>query len=342
MIFVSKSWKIAIYLFGFGILTLIAVFFGAPTRKEYTTGEVAGAQTNLAIFVEPEAEEGPIVEAIKKAQKEILVEVYLLSDNEVLTALEEASARGVLVRVMMEENPFGGGNINETTEARLTKVGISHKWTNPSFALTHQKSIVIDRETLFVLNQNLTESAFKKNREFNIIDFNKSHVDEAVGIFEADWNRSAPSIKEQDLVVSPVNSRDKLAALLRSAKFSIDIYAEVVEDDEMVRILSDKAQQMPVRIILPDYSKIPSNKIDAEKLMEAGAEVRTMSSPYVHAKLIIVDGVRGYLGSINFTGHSMDLNRELGILFSQGDIISQAQEVFNKDFQNADTWTKIQ
>ncbi len=338
----NKSWKIAIYLLGFGILTLVAAVFGAPVRKEYTPGQVAGAKTNLTIFVQPEASETPIVDAFKSAKGEILVEVYLLSDNEVLTALEEAFKRGVSVKVMMEEHPFGGGNINKVSAKRLEEDGIPFKWTNPTFALTHEKSIVVDREILFVLNQNLTESAFKRNREFNIVDYNKNHVDEVVKIFEADWNRETPEVKEQDLVVSPINSRDKLTSLLKSAKYSIDTESEVIEDDEIVEVLSGKAKTIPVRMILPDFAKIESNKIDAEKLLAAGVQIKLMSSPYVHAKLIIVDGVRGYVGSVNFTGASMDLNRELGILFSQGDVISKAQNIFEEDWQNASELTTIQ
>lgn len=338
----SKTWKFALYLLLFGILTLTAAIFGAPTRKEYTPGEVAGAKTNLSIFVEPEAGETPIVEAINEAQKEILVVVYLLSDDEVLTALEVADARGVGVKVMIEENPFGGGNINETTAARLQGSGIEFKFTNPTFALTHQKTIIIDRQMVFILNQNITESAFDRNREFNIIDYNPAHVLEAVAMFEADWERKGYTAKENDLVVSPDNSRDKLTSLLKSAKYSIDSEAEVIEDDEIAEILSAKAKTIPVRIIIPDLSRIPSNKIDAEKLISAGVQVKTLSSPYMHAKLILVDGVRGYSGSINFTGHSMDLNRELGILFSQGDIIARAQGTFEEDWLNATDLVKIQ
>lgn len=338
----SKSWKIALYLLVFGVLTLSAAMFGAPVRKEYTPGEVAGAKTALSIFVQPEAGEEPIVEAIGQAKKEVLVEVYLFSDNEVLTALEEAHKRGVSVRVMIEENPFGGGNINETTAARLRSAGLQFKFTNPTFALTHQKSIIVDREMVFILNQNLSESAFDRNREFNIIDYNQGHVEEAVSIFEADWERINYQPKEQDLVVSPTNSRDKLTSLLKSARYSIDTEAEVIEDDEIVGILSEKAQTLPVRMIIPEPDRIPSNKIDAEKLIGAGVQIRSLRSPYVHAKLILVDGVRGYLGSINFTGHSMDLNRELGILFSQRDIISKTQQVFEEDWQNAEKLTTIE
>ena len=160
----SKSWKIALYLLLFGVLTLSAALFGAPVRKEYAPGEVAGAKTALSIFVQPGTGEGPIVEMIEQAKNEVLVEVYLFSDNEELTALEGAHARGVTVRVMIEEQPFGGGNINETTAARLRSAGLQFKFTNPTFALTHQKSIVVDREMVFILNQNLSEIAFERIR----------------------------------------------------------------------------------------------------------------------------------------------------------------------------------
>lgn len=337
----NRTWKIAIYLLGFGFLTLIAALFGAPTRKEYTPGEVAGAKTNLSVFIQPVAKEKPITDAISQAKKEVLVEVYLLSDNEILESLERAYERGVVIKVMVEEHPFGGGNINKVSAERLQKAGIQFKFTNPTFALTHQKSIIVDNNTLFVLNQNLTESAFRRNREFDIVDTNPGHVEEAVKIFEADWDRTRYNPTQEDLIVSPVNSRDKLKALLMSAKQKIDIEMEVIQDDEIVEILSEKSQSVPVRIIIPDLKKLSSNKEDVSKLLKAGVQVKTLSNPYMHAKLITVDEAKGYAGSINFTSASMDLNRELGILFSQDDVVFDVQKVFNDDWQNASELDKI-
>ena len=77
--------------------------------------DVLGAKTNTTLFVEPDAGRTPIIDAIDSAQKEVLVEVYLLSDKSVINALDKAKNRGVSVKVMLEEHPFGGGSLNSRT-----------------------------------------------------------------------------------------------------------------------------------------------------------------------------------------------------------------------------------
>ena len=64
----------------------------------------AGA-TGLQVFVEPEAGETPVLHAIEGAQRSVWVEVYLLTDRNVINALEDAANRGVDVRVLLELNP---------------------------------------------------------------------------------------------------------------------------------------------------------------------------------------------------------------------------------------------
>ncbi len=63
--------------------------------------------------------------------------------------------------------------------------------------------------------------------------------------------------------------------------------------------------------------------------------MKILSSPYVHAKLLLVDGERAYIGSVNFSAQSMDKNRELGILVSQPDVIERLKGVFETDWASA-------
>ncbi len=65
--------------------------------------------------------------------------------------------------------------------------------------------------------------------------------------------------------------------------------------------------------------------------------MKILSSPYVHAKLLLVDGERAYIGSVNFSAQSMDKNRELGILVSQPDIIEKLRQTFEIDFESTTT-----
>jgi len=331
----KNPWKIPLFLLLFGILTIIGVFFKDLGQKQYEPGEVLGQKTNLELFVQPEVGRQPILEAINSAGSEILVEVYLLSDKQIIDSLVEARNRGVKVQIMMEQHPFGGGNVNKNTASFLDQEAMDFKWANPTFALTHEKAMIVDREILFILNQNLTKTAFDKNREYNIIDHNLEEVTEAVNIFEADWNRSGVSPTAANLVVSPENSRGKLTGLINSAQSSIDLEVEIIQDNDMIKLLSDRVKIIPVRMIIPDLGKIPANKDEAMELKNAGVVVRTLKSPYLHAKLILVDQLRAYLGSINLSDASMDQNRELGILISQGDIISKLSETFEKDWERA-------
>lgn len=270
--------------------------------------------------------------AIDKANREILVEVYLLSDKQIIQALETASNRGVAVRILLEKHPFGGSNVNIKTYQELQRTHIPVKWTSNAFSLTHEKAMVIDGQEAFVLNQNLTVSSFSKNREYDIEDFNPEDVGEIRRMFIADWERKNFTPTDDNLVISPVSSRDGLSALIQSATKSIVMETEVIEDRSLVDLLASKSRTISLYIITPTLSQISSNKPALDTLSRAGAHVKTISSPYMHAKLILVDDSKAYVGSVNLSTQSMDENRELGIIISQRDIVSKLSEDFAADW----------
>lgn len=328
----GKGLKISFYILLLGILTLYAAVFRTTPREMYSPAEVLGARTGLRLFIQPETGRDPILEAINFAQSEILVEVYLFSDQEVIRALERAHDRGVSVKIMMEQHPFGGGNININTYFLLTTTGVATQWANPAFALTHEKAIIVDGREVCILNQNLTTAAFTKNREYNVCDDNREDASEAKNIFTADWERKNYTPTAVNLVVSPDNSRGKLTTLIASAQKSLDLEMEVLQDSKIIELLTEKSKTIPVRIITPPPEKIAGNR------KVPRAMVKTLSSPYLHAKLLLVDGQYAYVGSVNFSSQSLDKNRELGILISQPDIIEGLNQAFENDWAVASTY----
>ncbi len=316
------------------LLVYLWFFFLHPTPKA-SEKQVLGTNTNLTLFIEPDAGDKPILDAINSAQKEILIEVYLLSDKDVIASLESAKAKGVAVNVMLEEHPFGGGNLNPKTKNELVSKGVAVLWSNPKFALTHEKAIVIDDTIAFILSQNLTASAFTKNREFDVIDKNIDDVNEIRSIFLADWNRENFSPSDTSLLESPVNSRPTLESLISNAQKEIDIEVEVIEDKEIIALLKQKAQILNVNLILPTLAQISSNKKAIDSLVNGGVKVKTMSNPYVHGKTIIADDSKAYVGSVNFSTQSLDSNRELGIIISDSNIVQILQNTFTSDWNNA-------
>lgn len=311
MNFVSKSLKYSLYLFFFGLLTVYAVFFRSGNQKPVTPAAIPGASTNLELLIQPTAGHAPLIEKINSAQTELLVKVYLLSDKEIISAIKNVHNRGVPTYVMLEEHPFGGGNLNPPTFTSLQTAGVNIKWSNPTFALTHEKTITVDGQTTCILNQNLSASSFTKNREYNICTANPADVNEVRQIFFADWNRTGYTPTVTNLVISPDTARSKITALINSAQKSLDVEMEVIEDKDMSDLLDQKAKTIPVRIITPEKLK----------------------SPYIHAKLIIADGIKSYSGSVNLTTASLDQNREIGIIVSDPAIIGEEAQTFESDWQ---------
>src|SRR5215211_7073617 len=103
------------------------------------------SQTNSAtlavtgVFIEPGDGRAPILDEIQATQRSIDLEIYIITDDAILQALEEAQRRGIAVRVILEEQPFGGGCGQEGIFARLESAGIAVRWGNPVFRFSHIK-----------------------------------------------------------------------------------------------------------------------------------------------------------------------------------------------------------
>jgi cardiolipin synthase len=284
------------------------------------------------IFIQPGDGRAPLLDEIRAARQSIDLEVYLLSDETILQSLEEAQRRGVAVRVILEEHPFGGGGGQKEIFARLENAGIAVRWGSPVFRFSHIKMMVVDEAVTVIMNQNLTPSAFTANREFGVVTNQPDAVEAAAAIFDADWTRGAEPAPGP-LVVSPTNAREQLLALVRGARVSLDIYAEVLRDPEMLDALATAAERgISVRIIVSPSADFAT---EVAELTTAGVEIRLSTSLYIHAKLIVADGQRAFIGSQNLSATSLDQNRELGIIVDDPVNLARLTRTFAVDFRAA-------
>src|SRR5205823_5682427 len=153
------------------------------------------------------------------------------SSKPVLAALERAAARGVRVRILLEQHPYGTGSAVPALVYRsLQAHGVSVGWANPAFRYTHAKFLVADRGQALIGTMNWTTSAFTTNREFGVIDGDPAVVGESEAVFAADVRRSGVQGSVAALVVSPLNARARLLQLIGSARRTLDVYAEETYD----------------------------------------------------------------------------------------------------------------
>src|ERR1700694_1510731 len=91
------------------------IYIGTSTGTSTSGGCQSNCSTGsgtqgVQVFVEPDGGEHPIHNAIEAAKKSGWLEMYILSDRNVIRALEDAANHGVDVRVMLEPHPFGSGS----------------------------------------------------------------------------------------------------------------------------------------------------------------------------------------------------------------------------------------
>jgi phosphatidylserine/phosphatidylglycerophosphate/cardiolipin synthase-like enzyme len=189
---------------------------------------------------------------------------------------------------------------------------------------------------------NLTKSALggssgATNREYAIVDTNADEVREAQAIFQADWDRQTPALADPNLVVSPVNSRPKLEQLLQSARSTLILEEEEMYDADMEgQLIAAAKRGVAVQVILPATpADNPNANQDVPRLTQADVQVRYSQTLYMHAKLIVADGTRAFVGSENFSGQSLDGNRELGIIVADPAAIATLQATFARDWGSA-------
>lgn len=311
---------------------------GSTCQGNCTAGPgVQGVQ----VFVEPNAGDSPITGAIHSAKKSVWLEIYELTDTNVIHALEDDANNGIDVRVMLEPHPFGASSPTRVMD-ELKAAGAKVETSNPAFALTHEKGMVIDNTTAYIMTSNFSRSGLGgysnssyDNREYDIIDNNATDVQAVVAIFQADWNRTTAQFNDPNLVVSPVNSRGAFTTLISSAHNTLLIEAEEMNDSMIEQAISAAASRgVHVEVILPSPkgSSYDSNSQGIANIKQSGVAVKEDSQHYMHAKIIVVDGQKAFVGSENISTQSFDQNRELGIIVSDSNVLNTLQQTFQQDW----------
>ena len=159
-----------------------------------------------SLIVMPDDSARPILDAIAAAKKSLRIKMFLFSDPALLAGVIGAQKRGVKVRVMLNPARRGGEPENEATRKKLEKAGVEVIDSNPAFAVTHEKSMVVDDETAFVKSLNWETKNFTETRDYAVTTAHRGEVAEIVACFEADWHRKKFDAGATAAIVLPSSS----------------------------------------------------------------------------------------------------------------------------------------
>lgn len=288
------------------------------------------------VVVTPDDGDAPVLALINGAKTSIDVTIYQLSSRNVIGALTAAAKRGVSVRVIQDRK-----EASDYTMSTLRDSGAVVKTSSTKFRFTHQKTVLVDGQKAFVFSGNLDRLSFGSGRNFAAVLDDADDLADLTELFDADWNARAPNLSCTRLVVSPVNARARILALIASASKSLDVEAMYVTDYPVIDAIADaQTRGVTVRVLLNDPSHGMGDSSDAvARLTKAGIPVRRSGALFVHAKLLVVDGVHAFVGSENFSDNSLDSNREAGVVVSTPSAnVARIVSTFEGDWRNSPIW----
>jgi cardiolipin synthase A/B len=276
-----------------------------------------GGGRPVALLIGPDDGPEPIIHLIASARASVWMEMYLLTDARAIAALADRVRAGCDVRVILEPTPYLNEDANQAAYAELTAAGAAVRWSTPRFSFTHAKTLIIDHARLVAMTLNLTGAGINGNREYAAVDDDPADVAAAEAVFAADETGDRAGAAGR-VITSPDASRAALTGLIEQAVQSLAIEAEELTDPAIVAaLLAARARGVAVTLVWPG----PADAGAAfAKLAAAGATVRAVANPTIHAKVLVADGRTLYVGSANLTPTSLDRNRELGLRLDDADV----------------------
>ena len=295
-----------------------------------------------SLIVLPDDTAKPLIDALDAAKKTINIRMFLFTDPAMVEAVKAAEKRGVKVRVMLNPERRDGSAENEETRKALADTGVEVRDSNPEFALTHQKSMVIDGAVGFVESLNWETRDLTETRDYAVTTTDPLEVSEMLACFEADWEHKpfTPDPKS-NLIWCPNNGRMRIAAFIDAAKHTLWLQNERYQDTVIVERLV-RAMRRGVKVCImarPAHNLKPNKLVEAvgglRIMHDVGAKVHRLKKLKLHGKMLLADGQRAIIGSINLAPGSFDARRELAIQTEDHHVIKRLNETTQFDWNNS-------
>ncbi|HEY5944512.1 MAG TPA: phospholipase D-like domain-containing protein, partial [Kofleriaceae bacterium] len=285
----------------------------------------------IDVAVTPEAGEQPYLDVLDTAQHSIDLQVYMMGYGGILDQLKAKAAAGVSVRVILDRAKI---DTNQKYFDVLTAAGVQVKWSDARFVFQHSKFFIVDNQVAVISTGNFSKTySIELERNHVATDRDAADLLDLRALFEADWAGTGATFAMPctRLVVSPINARDRLLAMIDSAESTLEIESMQFADPAVRAAVKARVEAgVATRVLIADADWISSNTYAAQYLAELGVPVKWI--PHLHTKVMIVDGKRAYLGSENLSANSLDNNREVGLIVTDASSIAPIATTFEADF----------
>ena len=277
-----------------------------------------------AVTVLPRGETAfPLMHALLDgARVRVVVEVYELQRDDLITALAGVRARGVPVIVITD--PTASGSEAAAIQLRAAGVDVA-EYPVRKLTIDHVKLLIVDGLIAVIggINWGTASSAHH--------DFDVMVRGPAVGNLERVADRDLvtcgrrvtipPAQTDASVVVASTLPFDEVRPLalagIEGARHRLDLELFVLTDMWLVHALERaQARGVAIRLLLDPSQR--SSDAAAGELRTAGVPLRLYAShgELLHAKAMVIDGRAVLVGSANWSGGGFSRNHEIDLVFA--------------------------
>ena len=275
----------------------------------------------IEVIVQPRDGIEPLIEAIRRAEQSIDLTIYRADRLEIEQSLIDAAERGVRVHVLTTTTNRDDAKNLRRLETRLQSTRVKVSQTAEDLVRYHNKMMIVDRRTLYLLTFNFTFLDIHHSRSLGVVIEEGAVVEEAMRLFQADASQSRVTPQTKRLIVSPLNARERITDFILGAKRQLLIYDAKLNDAQIIRVLTQRARAgLEVKVI---------GEMD-RRVREI--PVRPMPIISLHAQAMIRDGESIFLGSQSLRKAELDDRREVGLIVEDPDAVRHFFVIFELDW----------
>jgi len=294
------------------------------------------------LVVLPDDSARPILDALDQAETSLRIKMFLFSDPHILEAVTRAHRRGVNVRIMLNPERRDGEKENDETRKKLRNAGIEVMDSNPAFELTHEKSMIVDDQSAWIMSLNWATKNLNETRDYAVVTSHAHEVKEIIECFEADWARRPFDPGEHSHMIWCVgNARQRIAEFIDDAQHTLWVQNERYQDPLIIEHFV-RASRRGVKVHImarPPHTlkqqKLAEGVAGLRILDDVGVKVHKVHHLKLHAKLLFADGARAIVGSINLAPGSFDSRRELAIEVWEQEVVDRIHKLVRHDWENS-------
>lgn len=294
--------------------------------------------------------------AITDAQKSIYIEMYIFSEDtstthDFVTALCERALAGV--QVVMILDAFGSMGLSTTTKTLLINAGVEIRFFRHWIHHTHRKTIIVDGTRAFIGGVNITRHA----QDWNDLQLEVTGaiVRRLLKVFTRTYKLSGGTktllvqkkyvqrnhrvrmwILEHTPLANQLTLKQYYTKKLTTAKEQITFLTPYfIPHQWLIDAMRDAVRRgIVVELLIPE--KTDTRVIDAinrhyaMKAVDVGVHLYVTAGTN-HAKAVLIDAHEGLIGSANIDSLSFERNSELGIFFTDIEVVRRLVRI-------VDTW----